>query len=120
MQYFSQEGDPMLYGCPCNGCDTRPSESLLAKLDECRDVAGIPFVITSGPRCEAHNEHVGGSQYSAHVDGDAADIQCRDSRTRFIILRAAVQVGFNRIGIARGFVHVDVSETNTPEVTWLY
>jgi len=120
VQHFSEEGDTMLYFCPCGECNSSPSEALLEALDECRDMAGIPFIVTSGPRCEAHNEHVGGSQYSAHLDGDAADIKATDSHSRFVIVKAAIECGFNRIGIARSFVHLDVSESNSQEVVWLY
>lgn len=118
--YFTPEGDPMLYYCPCGACNTGPTEALIEMLDEVRKEAGIPFVITSGPRCEAHNEYVGGSKYSAHIDGDAADIRASDSRARFLIASAAIKCGVNRIGIARSFVHLDVSDDNTQEVIWLY
>ena len=62
---------------------------------------------------------------SAHLADEekksyAADIQARGSRLRGKILTALRAVGFNRIGIAKSFVHVDIDPALPPEVTWLY
>ena len=97
----------------------------LAMLDESRDVAGIPFVITSGFRTISHNkklikEGYSASRNSSHLLGLAADIYCTDSRSRFIILDALQEVGFTRLGIAPNFLHVDL-DTNKPQHRiWVY
>ena len=97
----------------------------LSMLDEARDCAGIPFVITSGFRSVAHNkklikEGYNASRNSSHLLGLAADIYCTDSRSRYIILDALQEVGFTRIGIAPNFIHVDL-DTNKPQHRiWVY
>lgn len=99
----------------------------LAMLDEARDCAGIPFVISRGGgfRTVAYNrqlikEGYPASRKSSHLLGLAADIYCTDSRSRYIILDALQEVGFTRIGIAPNFIHVDL-DTNKPQHRiWVY
>ena len=50
-------------------------KNFLQKLDRARDVAGVPFIITSAYRCEQHNKNVGGKPNSAHLRGYAVDIK---------------------------------------------
>jgi hypothetical protein len=89
-------------------------------LDHARSLAGVPFKITSGFRTTEHNERVGGVPSSAHTLGLAADIAATSSRDRFAIVHALLLAGFDRIGIARDFVHVDASATKSGDVLWLY
>jgi len=49
---------------------------LAAGLDEVRDLLGKPLLISSGYRCVALNETVGGAARSQHVEGLAADFIC--------------------------------------------
>jgi len=97
----------------------------LSMLDESRDVAGIPFVITSGFRTVAHNKKLikqgySASRNSSHLLGLAADIKCSDSRSRYIILDALNEVGFTRIGIAPNFIHVDLDINKPQHRIWVY
>ena len=92
----------------------------LHELDKAREIAGVPFVINSAFRTPEHNAKIGGSPNSSHMRGLAVDISVTDSRQRFIILNALIQVGFNRIGIAKTFIHVDMDENKSGEVVWLY
>jgi len=92
----------------------------LAKLDLAREIAGIPFKINSGYRTEEHNEKVGGKPNSSHRFGYAADIAIRNSRERHDILTALQEAGFNRFGIASGFIHVDNDPQKTSKVLWTY
>ena len=55
----------------------------LAKLDEAREYANIPFIINSAYRSPEHNAKVGGKPGSSHIKGLAVDISAKDSR-RFI------------------------------------
>jgi len=92
----------------------------LAKLDEAREIAGIPFKINSAFRTPEHNAKVGGKDNSSHLKGLAVDISATDSRSRFIILGALIKVGFNRIGIAKTFIHVDDDKEKSGRVVWVY
>lgn len=94
--------------------------NFLAKLDEAREIAEIPFIINSAYRTKEHNKKVGGKPNSSHLRGLAVDIKATDSRTRFLVLQALISVGFNRIGIAKTFIHVDDDESKSKEVAWLY
>jgi len=94
----------------------------LELLDRARELAGVPFVITSGYRCEAHNRRVGGKPNSAHTRGYAADIAASSSWQRAIVVEALFRVGFRRIGIdfKRGFVHVDCDPEKPKPRLWGY
>jgi len=92
----------------------------LAKLDNAREFAGIPFNINSAFRTKEKNTEVGGKSNSSHLRGLAADISVTDSRTRFIVLNALIAVGFTRIGIADTFIHVDNDKDKSQDVIWTY
>ena len=95
-------------------------EEFLQRLDEAREYAGIPFVINSAWRSEEDNKRVGGKPNSSHLKGLAVDIKATNSRQRGLILDALRSVGFNRIGIAKTFIHVDLDFDKDQDVTWLY
>ena len=104
-RYFSEADFP-----PSRGA---PSEALLEMLDEAREEAGVPFIITSGvrpPRKPNDN--------SAHIRGLAVDISAENGRNRYKILRALILVGFNRIGVYDRHLHVDCDESLDPQVCW--
>ena len=102
------------------GSGNKMKPSFIQKLKEARDLAAVPFIINSGYRSKAHNRKVGGVESSSHLEGWAADIACTNSRHRAKILNAAIQVGFNRIGIANSFIHLDIDPNKPREVFWLY
>ena len=120
MRYFSEEGDPRLYNCPCGNCVTKANPRLPEVLDRIRGQSGVPMAVTSGPRCVHYNIKVGGADYSEHIDGEGADISCTSSRARFLIIEAAISQGINRIGIGKTFIHLGISETNDQMVMWTY
>jgi len=95
------------------------NESFLMRLDEAREYAGIPFIINSAYRSPQHPESIK-NPTSSHIKGLAVDISAKDSRTRGLILDALRAVGFNRIGIAKTFIHVDVDYDKSQNVTWVY
>jgi hypothetical protein len=112
--------------CPCCG-DYYIDKHFYDRLDEAREKADIPFVITSGCRCEKHNKEVGGKPNSSHLfnrDADllskAVDIKVESSRERCIILQALIETGFNRIGIGKDFIHVDYDREKPQCVIWHY
>ena len=93
---------------------------LLRMLDQVRHLAGVPMVITSAYRDPEHNRRVGGASNSAHLRGTAVDVGITDSVSRYLILAAAIQVGFRRIGVGNSFIHLDVDEELPPNVVWTY
>jgi len=116
MKYFQ----PHEFACKC-GCGrgyNEMSAELLERLDEARERAGIPFVLSSAFRCPAHNRAVGGVSDSAHTKGMAVDIVCRNSQTRFAILKALLDAGFHRIELAPTWLHVDVDPDKTQDVAF--
>ncbi len=102
------------------GSGVNMDSTFLSMLDEARHIANIPFIINSGYRTEKHNIKIKGVPDSSHLRGLACDIKCIDSRSRFVIENALKQVGFNRIGIAKTFIHCDIDAEKTKDVTWLY
>lgn len=113
--YFSRKEEC----CPC--CHEGGLQSgFRDKLNQAREIAGVPFVLNSAFRCPEHNFDVGGSDTSSHMAGVAVDIKCDQSRERYLILNALFAVGFNRIGIGKTFIHVDDDLTKPAGVVWLY
>lgn len=96
--------------CPC--ChEVKFDEAFHEMLNKARDVAGVPFIISSGYRCKKHNTEVGGVESSAHRKGCGCDIKCCGSLNRFKIVLALLNVGFKRIGIGKTFIHCDTDST---------
>ena len=91
----------------------------LDKLDEAREYANIPFIINSAYRSPEHPLSIKNPS-SSHIKGLAVDISAKDSRTRYIVLNALIKVGFNRIGLASSFIHVDSDLDKSQNVIWTY
>lgn len=109
-------------GCGLNNVSPELLEMLQHARDDANDIRHTPleisFPITSGCRCYEHNVAVEGSMNSTHMEGFAADIKVR-SRDRYAVLAGLFRAGFERIGIASSFIHVDIAEDRMPAV-WLY
>ena len=93
---------------------------LLNMIDRARELYGKPIVVTSGFRTESHNKKVGGVSSSSHLKGLAIDVACIRSKDRFEMLTALIEVGFNRIGVASTFIHVDIDKNKSQNVIWTY
>lgn len=69
--------------CPCGCGQFIVQDHFFRRLAAARIIADTEFKITSWCRCASHNAHVGGSERSYHLTGEAADIyythpfQCR-------------------------------------------
>ncbi len=105
------------FSCHC-GCGVNSvNNSLVNSLQFLRDALNEPIVITSGVRCEMHNEKCGGAKHSQHLLGNAADIHVKSMSVKdlhdFIKTHNGL-LGFRGIGFypKQGFVHVDVRTTN--------
>jgi len=95
-------------------------QTTLDMLDKARELAGIPFKINCAYRTRNWDLSKGRSGRSAHTEGKAVDIHCGTSSAKFIIIDALLKVGFNRIGIATTFVHVDNSAILPQNVIFTY
>ena len=102
------------------GSGKKMDKKFLEKLDYARHNAGISFKINSGYRTKEWNAKVGGRVGSSHLYGVAADIQCKGSRDRALMIKALMEVGITRIGIAKTFIHCDVDKLKDQDVFWLY
>jgi uncharacterized protein YcbK (DUF882 family) len=105
--------------CPCCG-EVEIDHEFIQKLEKARQEADIPFVITSGYRCTAHNQAVGGKRNSAHRKGRAADIRATTDHQRALIAFSAANAGFKRIGFGSNFIHLDSDPTLPTPRIWLY
>lgn len=115
--HFSRKEFTCKCGCGLNRID----RALVDRLESARRLYGKPMVVTSGTRCETHNNTFTTAVLdSSHLYGKAADLWCPDSRTRYELLMALFTVGFQRIGQGRNYVHVDIDYTKDQDVCWLY
>ena len=109
------------FRCKCGCGKDDVSMDLVVQLQRLRSLLRRPVIVTSGVRCEAYNAQVGGKPDSAHLTGEAADIACKDSRTRWEMKRCVYGwTLFSRIGTGETFLHFDISKTLPQEVEWTY
>lgn len=113
MKYFRLEEFICRCGCGENNMD----ENFLRLIDLAREIAGVPFIINSGFRCQKHNKEVGSSSQN-HPSGRAVDIKATDGYTRGKILKGLYKAGFKRVGIRGDFLHADTMDKH--ENCWLY
>ena len=116
------------FECPCCG-EVKVSERFLVKLDKLRELLGKPIHVTSGCRCTSHNADLRSRGYhsvdgSAHTiserqECEAADLECSSSTYRRELLILAHSI-FNRVGVAKSFIHVDDDQAKDANVTWTY
>jgi len=107
--------------CPCCGRADMEAD-FMRRLENLRIAARGAMIITSGFRCQAHNEAVGGAENSYHLKGRAADVKVPNSAVRYRLLALATDFYkpdrlFQGVGIASNFIHLDTR----PEFTcWTY
>lgn len=81
-------------------------------LDQAREIAGVPFPITSGFRTLEQNKQAGGVPNSAHTKGLAVDIQCTDNIKRQKMLWGLMQFRDKLfIEVAGRHLHVDMDSS---------
>ena len=117
MKYFNYEE----FDSPdIQGSGQLMDPELLDMIDKAREIYGKPIRVTSGYRTEDHNRKVGGVDSSSHLKGLAIDVACVRSNDRFEMLTALIEVGFNRIGVASNFIHIDIDKNKSQNVIWTY
>ena len=116
-KYFNDDD----FKCRC-GCGMDVSQKLKEKVFAMREDAQVPFIVTSGARCESHNAKVGGKQNSSHTRGLAVDIAYGSSGAAFAIEKTAYQHGIKRIGRNRTkkFIHIDIDDSLPQNVSFDY
>jgi len=107
------------FACKCGCGKDDIKDELAIKVQKVRDLIDRPISINSGIRCVAHNAANNSKTTSSHIDGWAADLGYTGSKERHSLLAAIMQV-FDRVGIAKTFIHVDVDANKTAGVVWLY
>lgn len=113
------------FTCGCAGlrCNFTLIHSMLVRpLQALRFRAERPLHITSGFRCQEHNEAEGGASNSYHVKGMAADFTCADLEDVFAMITSDdyLRKRFKGVGYYRmkNFIHVDVREAKE-QIVWL-
>ena len=120
-KYFLQDE----FACKCGSCGglEEMDEHFISKLFDLRERINRPMVITSGFRCSLHPQAFRPSgQSSTHHLGIAADIRATNGGERYQIVKHAIAMNFQGVGVAKSFVHVDLaSDLDYPRpVIWTY
>lgn len=102
------------FRCPCGKCGgfpVEPDETLVRLADQVRDHFGAPVMVSSGVRCQTHNDELDGSvKNSYHLRGKAMDFCVRGvpgatllAYVKTLPVHYAYQIGNS------DFVHMDVN-----------
>lgn len=117
LKYFKRSE----FNCKC-GCNTNYIDSdFLEMIDKARRIAGVPFKVNSGFRCENHRLSKK-NPTSSHIKGIAADIHFTDGKNLALIMGGLGGAGFERFGIdfKNKFIHADCDEDKTNPCIWGY
>jgi uncharacterized protein YcbK (DUF882 family) len=114
------------FDCPCDHCSqTFIDDELVLKLQEMRDMLAFPIKITSGYRCDHHQEELREMGFetargrSEHQEGKAADIKT-GHHLGVELEEAARAVGFKAVGVGKAWVHVDLRDDKERRWTYSY
>jgi len=112
-KYFKEEE----FACQETG-ENEILPEFIERLDQLREICDFPFHITSGYRSPEHSLEKAKVKPGTHARGIAADIHADNGIERRKIIEEALKLGFNGIGVAKTFVHVDIR--TTAPVMWTY
>lgn len=109
IEYFTRDE----FACPCPRCGGFPAESeekLVRLAEQVRKHFDAPAIISSGVRCQAHNDELPGSvPNSRHVRGKAADFRIKGKTGAEVLAYVQtlpnVRYAYNIDGT---YVHMDV------------
>ena len=99
MKYFNDKND-------FKGNIDKMDPKLLTMLDELREEYGQPIILNSSYRSASHPVEIVKSKPGEHTYGAAVDIKCAGGENTFNLVRAAIKVGFKRIGISLSLIHI--------------
>jgi len=118
MDGYPKNFRPKEFYCKCGEClgappDPAATRHLAWVLQQIRDLVNVPIKITSGYRCEAHNQRVGGASKSKHKLGIAADLQPKGLSTDELHdaiedLVKSTRIPAGGLGLYNSFVHYDI------------
>lgn len=120
-EHFNPATDPKLL-CTCGNvmCDKRSvNMSTLRRAERVRVIINRPMTVTSGGRCPYHENELHRTTPADHQNRVGIDIAVSGGYERGEIVDAALECGFNAIGIAKTFVHLGYRE-GKPLVMWVY
>ena len=86
---------------------------LVTVLQKIRDHFGKPVTITSAYRTPTRNKEAGGTTYSQHLYGKAADIKISGVTPKKVADYAETLLDTGGIGIYNTFTHIDVRSTKS-------
>lgn len=95
----------------------RMQSAFLLKLDRARALAGIPFYVSSAWRDDPDGPHGEGYGVDIRIEPFATGVS--KSRARYLIVKAALEVGISRIGVYDQHVHLDIDPDEDPDVLWV-
>ena len=95
---------------------------LVEVLTELEAHMGFELRVTSGYRSPEHNLEIGGVTGSEHIysPAEGADVLCKQSITRFKMVKWLLTHYVQRIGIGPAFVHVGIAQDKPQFVMWTY
>ena len=102
------------FRCPCGKCGgfpVEPEEKLVRLADQVREHFGAPVIVSSGVRCQAHNDELPGSaKNSYHVKGKAMDFCVQDvSGAELLAYVKTLPIHYAYQIKGSDFVHMDVN-----------
>lgn len=103
---------------PCHSSDM--SAAFMKRLERFREIVACPVYLNSAFRSSSWEISRGRSGSSRHTFGRAVDIRCTSNRERLKFIRAAIECGFNGIGLGYNYIHLDDRDECNNPCMWLY